>query len=254
MSNRRTALKKPGFFFKIKPVMPLSRKALVLFSGGVDSTTALYWAQKRYAKVSALSFDYGQRHRLELALARRLARRLQLPHTVLKVDLRQIGGSALTDHSVSIPRIMRHEDIGPGVPVTYVPFRNGLFLALAAAWAEVRGDDDIVCGFNTVDSPDYPDTRASFVRAMQRAIDLGTGASSKGRRIRIVAPFIRMKKSEIIRLGLSLGADYSFSISCYAGGEAPCRRCSSCLLRKRAWEEAGAEDHLLNRLRKEGKI
>jgi 7-cyano-7-deazaguanine synthase len=254
MSNHRAALKKAGFSSIIRLVMRQSRKALVLFSGGIDSTTALYWAQGRYADVAALSFDYGQRHRVELTLARRLARRLRLPHRVLKVDLRQVGGSALTDRSVSLPRFPRHQDIGPGLPATYVPFRNGIFLALAAAWAEAKGIDDIVCGFNTIDSPNYPDTRASFVRAMQRAIDLGTGTASNGGRIRIAAPFIRMKKSEIIRLGLSLGADYSFSISCYGGREVPCRRCSSCLLRKRAWEEAGIKDHLLIRLRKEGKI
>jgi 7-cyano-7-deazaguanine synthase len=246
-------LKKAGFFFNIKLVMRQSRKALVLFSGGIDSTTALYWARSRYDEVSALSFDYGQRHRVELRLARRLARRLHLSHRVLNLDLRQIGGSALTDPARPLPRLPHSQKIGPGIPATYVPFRNGIFLALAGAWAEAKGQDDVVCGFNTIDSPNYPDTRASFVRAMQRAIDLGTGASSKGRRIRIVAPFIRMKKSEIICLGLSLGADYSFSISCYAGREVPCRRCSSCLLRKRAWEEAGTEDHLLIRLRKEGK-
>ena len=247
-------MKKAGFSSNIKLVMHQSRKALVLFSGGIDSTTALYWAQGRYAEISALSFDYGQRHGVELVLARQLARRLRLPHRVLKFDLRQVGGSALTDLSVSLPRTVHPEDIGPGVPPTYVPFRNGIFLALASAWAEAKGIHDIVCGFNTVDSPNYPDTRASFVTAMQRAVDLGTGASSKGRRLRIVAPFIRMKKSEIIRLGLSLGADYSFSISCYGGREVPCRRCSSCLLRKRAWEEAGTKDHLFTRLRKEGKI
>ena len=254
MSNRPAALKKAVFSSIISLVMDQSRKALVLFSGGIDSTTALYWAQGRYAEVSTLSFDYGQRHRVELALARRLVRRLRLPQKVLKFDLRQVGGSALTDLSVSLPRFPRQGEIGPGVPATYVPFRNGIFLALAAAWAEAKGINDIVCGFNTIDSPNYPDTRASFVRAMQRAIDLGTSATSNGRRIRIVAPFIRMKKSEIIRLGLSLGADYSFSISCYGGREVPCRRCSSCLLRKRAWEEAGTKDHLLTRLRKEGKI
>jgi len=254
MSNRPAALKKAVFSSIIRLVMDQSRKVLVLFSGGIDSTTALYWAQGRYAEVSTLSFDYGQRHRVELALARRLVRRLRLPQKVLKFDLRQVGGSALTDLSVSLPRFPRQGEIGPGVPATYVPFRNGIFLALAAAWAEANGINDIVCGFNTIDSPNYPDTRASFVRAMQRAIDLGTSAASNGRRIRIVAPFIRMKKSEIIRLGLSLGADYSFSISCYGGREVPCRRCSSCLLRKRAWEEAGTKDHLLTRLRKEGKI
>jgi 7-cyano-7-deazaguanine synthase len=247
-------LKKAGFSSNIKLVMYPSGKAVVLFSGGIDSTTAIYWARKRYEELSALSFDYGQRHSVELILARRLTSRLRLPHRVLKVDLAQVGGSALTDPSISLPLFGRSWEIGPGVPATYVPFRNGIFIALASAWAEANGVDDIVCGFNTIDSPNYPDTRSSFVRAMQRAIDLGTAASLKGRRIRIVAPFIRMKKSEIIRLGLSLGADYSFSISCYSGKEVPCRRCSSCLLRKRAWEEAGTNDHLLTRLRKEGKI
>lgn len=233
---------------------PKTQRAVVLFSGGVDSTTALYWARARCAGVSALSFDYGQRHRIELDLAGRLAGRLRIPWHVFKIDLRPIGGSALTDLSVPLPRIPRGGNIGPGVPATYVPFRNGIFLALAAAWAEAHGFDDIICGFNTIDSPAYPDTRAPFVRAMQRAIDSGTAAEARGRRIRVIAPFARMKKSEIIRLGLSLGADYSLSISCYAGKEVPCGRCSSCRLRARAWEEVGVTDPLMARLRKEGKI
>jgi len=243
-----------GFSSIIKSVMRPNKKAVVLFSGGIDSTTALYWARGRYAEVSTLSFDYGQRHKVELALARRLTRRLGLSHQTLGVNLRPVGGSALTDASIPVPKFRGAVPPAKGIPVTYVPFRNGVFLALAAAWAESKGMDDIICGFNTIDSPAYPDTGSSFVRAMQRAVDLGTGAASKGRRIRILAPFIRKKKSEIIRLGLSLGADYSFSISCYGGREVPCRRCSACLLRKKAWEEAGAEDLLLIRLRKEGKI
>jgi 7-cyano-7-deazaguanine synthase len=252
--NPASCLKKAAFSFNIKLVMRTGKKAVVLFSGGIDSTTALYWARIRYDEVSALSFDYGQRHRVELALARRLTRRLLLVHRILKVDLRQVGGSALTDTSIKLPEFRNAGGSAPGIPVTYVPFRNGIFLALAAAWAEAKGIDDIICGFNTIDSPAYPDTGAPFVRAMQGAVDMGTGAVSGGRRIRIAAPFIRKKKSEIIRLGLSLGADYSFSVSCYAGREVPCRRCSSCRLRKKAWEETGTEDHLLARLRKEGKI
>ena len=248
------SLKKAGFSFNINFVMRKKKKALVLFSGGIDSTTALFWARGRYGEVTALSFDYGQRHKVELALARRLTRRLRLAHRVLKVDLRPVGGSALTDASIPVPDPGGAGDPAKGIPVTYVPFRNGIFLALATAWAESKGLDDLICGFNTIDSPAYPDTRPSFVRAMQRAVDAGTGAAAGGRRIRIVAPFVRMKKSEIIRLGLSFGADYSLSISCYRGREVPCRRCSSCRLRKRAWEEAGTEDPLLVRLRKEGKI
>jgi 7-cyano-7-deazaguanine synthase len=245
-------LKKDDFFSIIKLAMRPSRKAIVLFSGGIDSTTALYWARRRYPEVSALSFDYGQRHRVEIVLARRLTRRLRLAHQVLKVDLRQVGGSALTDPSVPLPRFGSQESLEPGIPATYVPFRNGIFLALAFAWAEAKGGGDMVCGFNTIDSPNYPDTRASFVRAMQRAVDLGTGAASDGHRIRIVAPFVRMRKSDIIRLGLSLAADYSFSISCYRGREVPCGRCTAGGLRTRAWKEAG-RDHSYQ-TEKEGKI
>jgi 7-cyano-7-deazaguanine synthase len=245
-------LKKAGFSFNINLVMRKNRRALVLFSGGIDSTTALFWARSRYAAASALSFDYGQRHRVELALARRLTRRLRLAHRILEIDLRPVGGSALTDAAIPVPEFHGSRVPVRGIPVTYVPFRNGVFLALAAAWAESKGIDDIICGFNTIDSPAYPDTRAAFVRAMQRAVDIGTGAASEGRRIRIVAPFVRKTKSEIIRLGLSLGADYSFSVSCYGGREVPCARCSACRLRKKAWEEAGFEDPLLVRLRKEG--
>ena len=233
--------------------MPKKRSALVLFSGGIDSTTALYWARRFYEQVQALSFDYGQRHKVELPLARRLTRRLHITHEVLKVDLRPIGGSALTDPSLRLPKFRSPKEFAAGIPSTYVPFRNGIFLALAAAWAETRTLTDIICGFNTMDSPHYPDTRGPFVRAMERAIELGTGVRPKGQEVRIVTPLLRMRKAEIIRTGLSLGADYSFSISCYGGREIPCRRCSSCLIRQNAWREVGAKDHLLVRLRKEGK-
>jgi 7-cyano-7-deazaguanine synthase len=226
---------------------------LVLFSGGIDSTTALYWARGLYGRVTALSFDYGQRHRIELKLARRLTRRLRLPHLTLKVNLRQIGGSSLTDRSLPLPKFKSADEIEPGIPLTYVPFRNGIFLGLASAWAEAHGIPDIVCGFNVIDSPNYPDTRGAFVEAMERAVNLGTSGHASGRRMRIVAPFIGLKKSEIIRKGLALGADYSYSISCYGGAEVPCGKCSSCLLRARAFGEAGAADHLLERLKKERK-
>jgi 7-cyano-7-deazaguanine synthase len=225
----------------------------VLFSGGLDSTTALVWAVARYDKVTALTFDYGQRHRVEIAMARRVARRLGIPHVVLRVDPRAVGGSALTDAAAALPRSAGAGRPGAGPPATYVPFRNGVFLALAAAWAESRGVLDLVCGFHTADSPDYPDTRKEFVRAMERAINAGTRAAYGGPRMRVLAPFVGLGKAEIIRRGLALGADYSFAISCYAGREAPCRTCPSCRLRARAWKEAGREDPLLTRLRKEGK-
>jgi 7-cyano-7-deazaguanine synthase len=226
---------------------------VVLFSGGIDSTTALYWAVDRYDSVFPLTFDYGQRHRVEVVLAGRLLRRLGLRRTVLKVDLGPVGGSALTDPSIPLPLMRKRGDLPAGPPATYVPFRNGIFLALAAAWAEARGVTDLVCGFHVLDSPDYPDTRREFVRAMERAINAGTAAAFGAPPMRVLAPFVGLKKSEIIRRGLGLGADYSYSASCYAGGEVPCGACSSCLLRREAWAEVGREDPLLARLRKEGK-
>jgi len=153
-----------------------------------------------------------------------------------------------------VPEFKKTEQIKEGLPATYVPFRNGIFISLAAALAETLDISHLVCGFNVIDSPSYPDTTESFVRAMKKAINEGTGARFKTEKFRIIAPFLSLKKSEIIRLGLSLGADYSYSVSCYAGGEIPCGQCSSCLLRARAWKEAGQEDHLLARLKKEGKI
>lgn len=230
------------------------KKSIVLFSGGLDSTTALYWALSRYEEVFALTFDYGQRHRIELSMARKIARKLGVMQKILRVDLKQIGGSSLTDAKLSLPQYERMEEIEEGLSSTYVPFRNGIFLALAAAWAETKGIKEIVCGFNVIDSPNYPDTRNQFVKAMEEAINQGTKASLSQEKIHIIAPFLSMKKSEIIKKGLSLGSDYSFSISCYSGEEIPCQKCSSCVLRQKAWEEVGLQDPLILRLEKEGKI
>jgi 7-cyano-7-deazaguanine synthase len=228
------------------------RSCVVLFSGGLDSTTALAWALSKYDRVHALTFDYGQRHRVEIGLARRAARRLGVPQAVLKVDLRPIGGSALTDRRIPLPRSSRGSKPRSGPPATYVPFRNGIFLALAAAWAEARGIKDLVCGFHAEDSPNYPDTTMDFVRAMEKAVRAGTKAAFGAPPPRIVAPLLGLSKTEIIRLGLELGADYSLSVSCYAGAERPCGVCSSCRFRARAWRAVGCEDPLIARLRKEG--
>ncbi len=229
-------------------------QSLVLFSGGIDSTTALYWALKEKKSVSALSFDYGQRHKLEIILSEKITDELGIPHKILKVNLDQIGGSSLTDSSLPLPLFRQLEEIEEGVPSTYVPFRNGIFLALSAAWAEVNGIREIVCGFNVIDSPNYPDTSKSFVETMEKAVNAGTLAAFGGKKIRIRAPFLNMKKSEIIKTGLSWGADYSFSISCYLGSETPCLKCSSCLLRQKAWKEVGKKDPLISRLEKEGRL
>lgn len=226
------------------------KKSIVLFSGGIDSTTALLWALRRYDDVSALTFDYEQRNKIEIQSAKETAKKQNLTHEILKVDLSFVEGSALTDPGIALPEFHRIE-VSP--PQTYVPFRNGIFISLAAAWGEARGIHDIVCGFNTVDSPNYPDTRASFVAAMENVLNVGTKSAFSEKKFKLYAPFIKMKKSEIIREGLRLGADYSYSISCYAGHEIPCQKCSSCLLRKKAWDEIGDEDHLLVRLRREGK-
>ena len=228
--------------------------AVVLFSAGLDSTTALYWAIDRYERVHALTFDYGQRHRIEVEFAERVSQNLNIPFKILEVDLQQIGGSPLTDSTVPLPPSVRSVQDEQGVPSTYVPFRNGIFLALAAAWAEVNDCTEIVCGFNVIDSPEYPDTRQSFVSAMQEAINIGSKASFSQKKVTIHAPFIDKRKSEIIETGMALGADYSYSISCYAGQEIPCANCSACRLRQKAWEEAGREDPLYVRLVKEGKL
>ncbi|MBC7361907.1 MAG: 7-cyano-7-deazaguanine synthase QueC [Candidatus Aminicenantes bacterium] len=231
-----------------------NRACLVLLSGGIDSTTALHWALQRYQLVQPIVFDYGQRHRVEIRMAKKTCQRLELTPKVIKIDLRQVGGSALTDGRIKVPAFKKVEEIKEGLPVTYVPFRNGIFISLAAALAETLGITDLICGFNVIDSPNYPDTTGSFVRAMEKAINEGTGAKFSQQKFRIIAPFLKMKKSEIIAYGLSVGADYSYSITCYSGSEIPCGRCSACLLRAQAWKEVGQEDHLLSRLKKERKL
>jgi 7-cyano-7-deazaguanine synthase len=229
-------------------------KGIVLFSGGVDSTAALFWALDKFTRVFALSVDYKQRHRIEIKLARKLTQRLSVPHKIFKLDLSRIGGSSLTDLGKPLPEFSDVKDLEGGLPTTYVPFRNGLFISLAAAWSEVLGAQNIICGFNIIDSPNYPDTRPSFVSAMEKAVNLGSSSAFGQKKIKIHAPFIEMKKSEIITAGLDLGADFSYSISCYAGDEIPCGRCPSCLLRKQAWHDISQQDPLLMRLKKEGKI
>jgi len=230
-------------------------KSAVLFSGGLDSTTALYWALRRRAEVQALTFDYGQRHRVEIRAARTIARRLGVPQTILKIDLGQIGGSALTDPAIAVPKYRRAPRLHgkSPLPPTYVPFRNGILLALAAAWAETNNIGEIICGFNIIDSPEYPDTRPVFVRAMERAVRTGTSKAFGPAGFKIRAPFLGLRKSDIIKIGLALGADYSRSITCYSGKEKPCESCSACLLRARAFKEVGAADPLVERMNKGGR-
>jgi 7-cyano-7-deazaguanine synthase len=230
------------------------KHALVLFSGGLDSTTALYWAIDRYERVDALAFNYGQRHGIEVQFSQRIASNLSVPLNILQIDLQQIGGSSLTDPVRPLPPFNRSVRDKDGPPSTYVPFRNGIFLALATAWAEVQGHTEIVCGFHVLDSPDYPDTRREFVKAMEKAINLGSKAAFGKTRINIQTPFLDMSKAEIVKRGLALGADYSYSISCYSGAEVPCLECASCQMRQKAWEEVGVTDPFILRIKKEGKL
>lgn len=227
--------------------------AIVLFSGGIDSTTALYWARERFAPLRALIFDYGQMHGIEVALARKTAARLGIDCDAVELPLRGLLSSALLADGRPIAASLAESRREPGPPSTYVPFRNGIFLAIAAATGESHGCRRLVTGFNSVDTPDYPDTSAAFVRKMTAAVNEGSSARKGSGRFRIHTPLGHMNKREIIALGLDLGADYSYSISCYRGGEVPCLRCPSCDIRSRAFAELGMEDPLLRRLRQEGK-
>ena len=216
------------------------RRAVVLLSGGLDSATVLAVARDAGFACHALSFDYGQRHQAELEAARRIAQALGAQeHRILPLGLDQFGGSALTDPEVAVP-----EAPTEGIPITYVPARNTVFLALAAAWAEVLGAQDIFIGVNAVDYSGYPDCRPEFITAFQRALDLGTRAGVEGRGFEIHTPLIRLSKAEIVRLGTRLGVDYALTVSCYAADAAgrACGRCDACRLRAKGFAEAGLPD------------
>jgi 7-cyano-7-deazaguanine synthase len=219
--------------------------AVVLLSGGLDSATALAVCISEGFRTHALSFDYGQRHEVELDAARRVARAFQVErHLVMKIDLRQFGGSALTS-DLAVPHHEGADEIGTGIPVTYVPARNTIFLSFALAWAETLGAADIFIGVNALDYSGYPDCRPEFIEAFQVMANLATKAAVEGsQRVRAHAPLSQLTKAEIIRLGLGLGVDYGLTHSCYDPGPdgRPCRTCDSCLLRQKGFREAGAED------------
>jgi 7-cyano-7-deazaguanine synthase len=231
----------------------MNKGAVVLFSGGIDSTTALYWARGEFDPVRALIVDYGQQHRIEVEMAKKIAAHLGVTFDVVELPLRNLLSSALLADGRPIPASLAEARKEPGVPSTYVPFRNGIFLALAAAYAESRGCRHLVTGFNAIDTPDYPDTSAQFSRKMEAAINQGTSAGKGGAKFRVHTPLIALSKKEIIALGFELGADYAHSISCYRGAELPCGRCPSCDIRARAFAGLGRQDPLLARLQKEGK-
>ncbi len=219
-------------------------KAIVLLSGGLDSSTALYLAKSEGHEVYALSFDYGQRHERELESAKRVAKAAGVTaHHIVSLGLSQWGGSSLTDKSMTI------EDGDANrtdIPNTYVPARNMVFLSVAASLAEAVGAQHIYIGVSEVDYSGYVDCRQVFIDAMEKAINLGTVmGAEKGQKITLHAPFVNMTKAQEIRLGMTLGVDFGQTWSCYRGGEKPCGTCDSCLLRAKAFAEAGVEDPAL---------
>jgi 7-cyano-7-deazaguanine synthase len=215
-------------------------KAVVLLSGGLDSATVLAIARDKGYQCYALSLDYGQRHHAELAAAQQVAVALgAVEHKTIPLDLTRIGGSALTDASIEVPR-----QPVEGIPVTYVPARNTIFLSIALGWAEVLGAWDLFIGVNAVDYSGYPDCRPEYIQAFQRLCQLATQAGVEGGSFKVNAPLIEMSKAEIIRTGIRLGVDYGQTLSCYAADEVgrACGTCDSCRLRSRGFAEAGVED------------
>ena len=220
-------------------------KAVVLLSGGLDSATALAIAKANGYSPYALSVDYGQRHRIELDRARKLAATLgAIEHRIVALDLRAIGGSALTD-SIAVPK----DSLGSGIPITYVPARNTILLSLALGYAEVIGSSDLFIGANVLDSSGYPDCRPEFLAAFETLACLATKAGVEGAKFKIHAPLVAMGKADIIREGVKLGVDYSQTLSCDdpdSAGRA-CGHCDSCLLRRQGFAEAGVPDPTLYR-------
>ncbi len=221
-------------------MMSNAKKAVVLLSGGLDSATCLVLAQAEGYECYGLSFDYGQRHSVELKFAQALAAAAGLAdYKVLPIDMRAIGGSALTDMAIAVP-----ETEAEGIPVTYVPARNTVFLSYALAWAEVLSADAIYIGVNALDYSGYPDCRPEFISAFETLANLATRAGVEGRKMQIKTPLIAMSKAEIILAGSRLGLDYSLTVSCYqadAEGRA-CGRCDSCRFRRKGFQEAGLAD------------
>ncbi|MGE5214882.1 MAG: 7-cyano-7-deazaguanine synthase QueC [Nitrospirota bacterium] len=220
------------------------KRAVVLLSGGIDSTTTLAIAIAEGYETYAFSFDYGQRHHIETEAARRVAGSLGVKeHRIAKIDLRVFGGSALTD-DLAVPKQRSETEIAHGIPVTYVPARNTIFLAYALAWAEVIPANDIFIGVNAIDYSGYPDCRPEFIEAFEHLANLGTKAGAKGQPFQIHTPLIKFPKADIIRKGTELGVDFSFTHSCYdptTEGLA-CGECDSCLLRLKGFREAGMKD------------
>jgi 7-cyano-7-deazaguanine synthase len=222
-----------------------AKKAVCLLSGGLDSSTCLALASRDGYACYALSFDYGQRHRIELEAAARVAAAIGVErHIVAKIGLDAFGGSALTD-DIDVPKGREADEMSHGIPVTYVPARNTIFLSFALAWAEVLGSADIFIGVNALDYSGYPDCRPEFIEAYERMANLATKAGVEGHtKLKIHTPLLKLSKAEIVKLAHKLGLDFALTHSCYdpdAAGH-PCGQCDSCLLRAKGFHEAGIED------------
>ena len=220
--------------------MSEQKRAVILVSGGLDSTTVLAMAQSQGYACYTLSFDYGQRHRAELYAADRVSRALgDVEHKLVKLNLDSIGGSALTDMSIAVP-----EEETAGIPITYVPARNTVFLSIALGWAEVLGAHDIFIGVNAVDYSGYPDCRPEYIAAFETMANLATRAGVEGQKITIHTPLMTLGKGDIILAGIALGVDYAITVSCYQATEEglACGKCDSCRLRRQGFADAGLED------------
>ncbi|HEX13088.1 MAG TPA: 7-cyano-7-deazaguanine synthase QueC [Desulfurella acetivorans] len=226
------------------------KKCLLIFSGGLDSTTCLFWALDYYDEVHTITFDYHQRHVIEKKMALetiKLAKSIKqkdIDYFEFNIDLSKIGASALTDFSINVPK---NRNIDNQIPITYVPFRNGIFLAISVAYAEKLDISNIIGGWNVLDYSGYPDCRPDFLESFRQAATLGTKIGQT-KPFNIIAPLIGLKKSEIIKLGKKHNADYSYAYSCYEGNEIPCGQCDSCILRAKGFEEAGFVDDYMVRL------
>lgn len=220
--------------------MNSSKKAVILVSGGLDSTTVLALAKEQGYRCYSLSFDYGQRHRAELLAAERVSQALgDIEHKVVRLNLDSIGGSALTDDSIDVP-----EEASEGIPVTYVPARNTVFLSIALGWAEVLGAQDIFIGVNAVDYSGYPDCRPAFIDAFRKLANVATKLGVEGGSYQIHTPLMDMGKHDIVKLGMRLGVDYAVTVSCYQASDdgLACGLCDACRLRREGFEKAGLED------------
>lgn len=228
-----------------------TNNAVVLLSGGLDSVTCLYWALANFDKVVAVSFDYGQRHNSELKFAQKIAQTAQVEHRIINIDLAQLGGSALTDQNLTVPDAkvvdFSQNQNNTEIPITYVPARNTIFLSYALAVAEVTHANTIVIGVNAVDYSGYPDCRPEYIDAFGKMANLATKAGVMGNTLTIATPLLHLSKSQIIQLGVSLGVDYSLTISCYkadSDGKA-CGKCDSCYLRQQGFLQANITDPTL---------